>query len=176
MRKTLAIVLMLAMLFSLNAGVHVHAEDGWACPVCGEWARGDGCWNCGYTLGQINYTGDDGDAGYMPVEEPYIDAWVCWACGEGNQNNEYCWACGAYRYGGLNEIIDGGDAGYTPVEDYNDFNDYGYDNDYLYGYNYDDYGYDDDYLYGYGYDDYGSGYNDYDFLFDEFGYSYDWLL
>ena len=51
MKKTLAVALALVMLFSLNIGgfhMHAHAEDGWTCPMCGEWVRGDECWNCGY--------------------------------------------------------------------------------------------------------------------------------
>ena len=55
MKKTLAIVLVLAVMFSLNIGgfhvhEHAHAEDGWYCPDCGSWARGSECWNCGFTL------------------------------------------------------------------------------------------------------------------------------
>ena len=93
MKKTLAIVLVLAVMFSMNIGgfhVHAHAEDGWTCPDCGSWARGDECWNCGYRPGQVITTTDD------------IQGWTCPVCGSWARGDE-CWNCGyvpgGYYYG-----------------------------------------------------------------------------
>ena len=91
MKKTLAIVLVLAVMFSMNIGgfhVHAHAEDGWSCPDCGSWCRGDECWNCGFTL----------QPGPVYVESTDdIQGWTCPSCGSWARGDE-CWNCG-YRPG-----------------------------------------------------------------------------
>ena len=109
MKKTLAIVLVLAVMFSMNIGgfhVHAHAEDGWTCPDCGAWARGNECWNCGFTLqpGPQFVTDDDGDAGYTPIEVGQNDVygWTCPSCGSWCRGDE-CWNCG-YNPGQVDTI------------------------------------------------------------------------
>ena len=93
MKKTLAIVLVLAVMFSLNIGgfhvhEHAHAEDGWYCPDCGSWARGSECWNCGFTLQPGPQFVDS-----TPVESNDIQGWTCPVCGSWARGNE-CWNCG----------------------------------------------------------------------------------
>ena len=87
MKKTLAIVLVLAVMFSMNIGgfhVHAHAEDGWDCPDCGAWARGNECWNCGFTL----------QPGPVYVESTDdIQGWECPDCGSWCRGDQ-CWNCG----------------------------------------------------------------------------------
>ncbi len=63
--------------------------QGWTCPSCGAWARGDECWNCGYKPGAV-----PGD----------IQGWTCPNCGSWARGDE-CWSCG-YRPGtGTGEIM-----------------------------------------------------------------------
>ena len=93
MKKTLAIVLVLAVMFSLNIGgfhvhEHAHAEDGWYCPDCGSWARGSECWNCGFTLQPGPQFVDS-----TPIESNDIQGWTCPVCGSWARGNE-CWNCG----------------------------------------------------------------------------------
>ena len=93
MKKTLAIVLVLAVMFSLNIGgfhvhEHAHAEDGWYCPDCGSWARGSECWNCGFTLQPGPQFVDS-----TPIESNDIEGWYCPDCGSWARGSE-CWNCG----------------------------------------------------------------------------------
>ena len=32
--------------------IELEEDDiyGWTCPMCGQWVRGDECWNCGYMM------------------------------------------------------------------------------------------------------------------------------